>query len=141
MAKVTKEEGGVVSTNAGCSSEITLAITSVKVPRGAVSGPLSWQGAGRIWAYSSCNVLYQGLQLWLQQPRRVCGKLPQGHGASSANSSRLMVTLGIRSCRKHLHVMSCACVLTQEYRSGLSCHPPGNFPTQGSNPHLSCLLH
>jgi len=28
-----------------------------------------------------------------------------------------------------------------EYWSGLPCPPPGIFPTQGSNPHLLCLLH
>ena len=37
MAKVTKEEGGVASTNVGCTSWITLAITSVKVPRGTIN--------------------------------------------------------------------------------------------------------
>ena len=29
----------------------------------------------------------------------------------------------------------------QEYRSGLPCPPPGDRPTQGSNPHVLCLLH
>ena len=29
----------------------------------------------------------------------------------------------------------------QEYSSGFQCPPLGIFPTQGSNPHLSCLLH
>ena len=29
----------------------------------------------------------------------------------------------------------------QEYWSGLPCPPPGIFPTQGSNPHLSRLLY
>ena len=29
----------------------------------------------------------------------------------------------------------------QECCGGLSCPPPGIFPTQGSNPHLSCTLH
>ena len=29
----------------------------------------------------------------------------------------------------------------QEYWSGLPCPPPGDIPTQGSNPHLFCLLH
>ena len=29
----------------------------------------------------------------------------------------------------------------QEYWSGLPCPPPGNFPTQGSNPSLLHLLH
>ena len=29
----------------------------------------------------------------------------------------------------------------QEYWSGLPCPPPGQFPIQGSNPHLLCLLH
>ena len=37
MAKVTKEKGGVASTNVGCTSWITLAITSVKVPRGTIN--------------------------------------------------------------------------------------------------------
>ena len=30
---------------------------------------------------------------------------------------------------------------SQEYWSGLPCPPPGIFPTQGSNPHLSRLLY
>ena len=29
----------------------------------------------------------------------------------------------------------------QKYWSGLPCPPPGNLPTQGSNPHLLYLLH
>ena len=29
----------------------------------------------------------------------------------------------------------------QEYWGGLPCPPPGDFLAQGSNPHLSCLLH
>ena len=29
----------------------------------------------------------------------------------------------------------------QEYWSGLPCPPPGDLPTQGSNPHLLSLLH
>ena len=29
----------------------------------------------------------------------------------------------------------------QEYWSGLPFPPSGDLPTQGSNPHLSCLLH
>ena len=29
----------------------------------------------------------------------------------------------------------------QEYWSGLPCPPLGDLPTQGSNPHLLCLLH
>ena len=29
----------------------------------------------------------------------------------------------------------------QEYWSGLPCPPPGTFLTQGSNPHVLCLLH
>ena len=29
----------------------------------------------------------------------------------------------------------------QEYWSGLPCPPPRDFPTQGSNPHVVCLLH
>ena len=37
MAKVTKEKGGVASTNVGGTSWITLAITSVKVPRGTIN--------------------------------------------------------------------------------------------------------
>ena len=54
-----------------------------------------------------------------------------------AQSCRLLATPWTAACQAPLSMG----FPSQEYWSGLPCPPPGIFPTQGSNPHLSRLLY
>ena len=58
------------------------------------------------------------------------------HWLSHFSRIWLFVTLWTVACQAPLSIR----FFRQEYWSGLPCPPPSIFLTQGSNPHLSCLL-
>ena len=87
-----------------------------KIGNRNTNGLFSYVPLGRVWldAMCSCAVCAKSLQSCptLCAPQAVPHKAPLSVGFSG-----------------------------HEYWSGLPCPPPGIFPTQGLNRHLSCLLH